>query len=541
MARSGSKSTAATAKRLPPVERWVWAALGLALALGATLRGARLAEAPGGYLVFNEGFYLSAGVADMKRGLLAWFFSPVDLNKPPLFQGLVSTLVRLGAPMVAGPRLISVVAGLASVVLVFLLGRLLFDQRTGLIAASVLAVMPGVVLVDHNIQTDSLLVALILASVYFYVLAAASGRKRDAIISGVLLGLGVLTKEPALLVLPALAGWETWRSGGLAWLREERVRWTAGIGLAMGVSWYAVQWVRAPGEWFAQMFGAEALGRSGMTGISGPFLAGTVDELIWMLFPFAALLALAGLVFAGAKRRAGDKLLLVFVAVYAAFYLAVHLHSYYLLPLAPFLALAIGRLCAGLLRQRVPRTGVRVALVVSLVAAMAFGSVLTMGGQKWGRWSPMSLERKPPAGFTAVRLYFEPAMNGTLGPTTSLMRPELSASPASVADFVTKAPETPGVQNLYLAPDYLDASGKLAYTAVEPVADTWIRPVVFGYAIGQTTLDTGRRQMKAQVFGNQPWTAERVGPSWQFGWHEKPVDSGVRLYDKAGFVAGAGR
>jgi hypothetical protein len=99
-------------------------------------------------------------------------------------------------------------------VLVAAIGRRLFDRRTGLVAAAVVALMPNLVFHSALALTETLFIALALGAVLVVVrgdrgspgLAALGG-------FGALTGVAALVRPPSLLFLPvlALAGW--WAAG----------------------------------------------------------------------------------------------------------------------------------------------------------------------------------------------------------------------------------------------------------------------------------------------------------------------------------------
>ena len=511
--------------------RRTWLILAGVVVLGVLLRGARLSEAPGGFHVFNEGFYVDLAMRMAQQpSPFAWFLHPLDVNNPPLYPVLVSWLYRLGAPHVAGARVISVIAAAWSVTVTFLLGRLLYDDRAGLVAAAVLAVMPGAALVEHNIQVDPLFVALLLTGAYLYVLSARTGSTASALFGGAALGLAFLTKQPAVLLLFLLAVWETWCAHDIRWLKKARGWWFAAGFVVVGLPWYLAQ--VGMGSIGAMFANANVI--HGNSPLDGEFWGHTFfSEIAWMLFPPAGLLWAAGLVWLGWQRKAGDKLLIVLTVGYLGWYIVFHQHSYYLLPLAPVFSLTVGRVCAGPLAEKIPWPRVRPWLVVALATAMVFASLLMLGGQKWGRWSPMSYDLQPDPGFDQVRLYYDPMIDGIFGPSTSHMPGRLMATPVTTQEFIN-APAAAGVESRLLSVLYTDAQGR-TIPPFKAVTEMWLRPVVFGYAIGQTTLEdsNGMRLHAAQAFTNAPWTAEKVAPWWHFGFQSSPVESGLYLYKKA--------
>ena len=148
----------------------------------------------------------------------------------------------------------------------------------------------------------------------------------------------------------------------------------------------------------------------------------------------------------------------------------------------------------------------------------------------------MAFDPAPDAGFSAVHLYYNADEANFFGPTIGLMSPQVTPTPTTLDDFVA-AREYPGVENLLLTEFATTASGEIV-PVLRPVKETWIRPVLFGYAIGQTVLQDSQnlRLNNSQYFANVPWSAEQVGPWWRFGILSTPVDSGLYLYNKASLV-----
>lgn len=508
---------------LPRMRRDRWAVLGVILVAAFALRAARLGELPGGFLVFNEGFYIDLATRMAAQPAFAWFLHPLDVNNPPLFSAIVSLLYRLGAPHVAGARAVSVLAGVWSVYVTFLLGRLLFDERTGLLAAALLAAMPGVVLVDHNIQVDPLFVALMLTSVCLYVHAARAGSGASAVAGGVLLGLACIVKQPAVVVVPVLALWETWSSRGFRWLRARRAWLFLVAFVLVGAPWYVAQVLTKSAE--SMFSNAADIAATSRNYGSVFWLKILGRELLWMLFPFTAALVVWGWARQAIRRTAGDKLVLVASAAFLAWYLVFHRHTYYLLPLAPFAALAAARATSGLERLAKP---VRTVLLGVLLTAMVLGSVLMMTGHKWGRWSLMSLE-PPSASAARTVLFVEPDVQGFVGPTVNLVDPRFEVQILSAPDFASRATDT--------ADTSLLLSGELVNGDNAPLKpsqvlyDTRLRPVFFGFAIALLPPDL----TSSQFFGELSWSAEKVGPFWDFGLRSAQVPSGLYLYDRGSF------
>jgi 4-amino-4-deoxy-L-arabinose transferase-like glycosyltransferase len=125
---------------------------------------------------------------------------PVD--KPPLYPYTLSLSFLLSAPRdnagrESAARLPSLLASMVSLILVYALGRRLFDTRTGLLAALLLALSPFDILFASTAFTDPLMVALVLGA-----LVAAAGEQPG--LAGILVGLAVATKQQGLFFLPLI-------------------------------------------------------------------------------------------------------------------------------------------------------------------------------------------------------------------------------------------------------------------------------------------------------------------------------------------------
>jgi 4-amino-4-deoxy-L-arabinose transferase-like glycosyltransferase len=96
-----------------------------------------------------------------------------------------------------------VVPGTLAVLVVFLLGRWVFDTRTGLVAATLFAVLPGVVEVSQYNKPDSLLVLFSAVSILVTLVYLDRGGRNLALAAGLVVGLTVAVKyNAALLLIP---------------------------------------------------------------------------------------------------------------------------------------------------------------------------------------------------------------------------------------------------------------------------------------------------------------------------------------------------
>jgi uncharacterized membrane protein len=109
---------------------------------------------------------------EMLAQLLAW-----DVH-PPLFHVLMWAWIRLFGTGELAVRLPSIVAGVATVAIVYLLGRDLFTRRAGLLAAAATALAPMLVWYGQEARMYSLVLLFGLLTVWAQVRVLRSGQRR---------------------------------------------------------------------------------------------------------------------------------------------------------------------------------------------------------------------------------------------------------------------------------------------------------------------------------------------------------------------------
>lgn len=119
--------------------------------------------------------------------------TPID--KPPLFLYTVAGAMGLLGVTETVARLPSLIATALTVLLTFWLGRKLYSDGVGLLAAWLVALSPFTILFAPTAFTDPMLVAFVLASC----LAASYNRAGWA---GIFLGLAIATKQQGVFFMP---------------------------------------------------------------------------------------------------------------------------------------------------------------------------------------------------------------------------------------------------------------------------------------------------------------------------------------------------
>ena len=98
-------------------------------------------------------------------------------------------------------RAVSGLADIATVLAVYGIAALVFDRRTGLLAAALTALAVIHIQLSHFFAVDTLQAMLAIAALYFMVKVAREGELRDSLFAGALVGLGLATKASQLPIV----------------------------------------------------------------------------------------------------------------------------------------------------------------------------------------------------------------------------------------------------------------------------------------------------------------------------------------------------
>ena len=326
--------------------------------------------------------------------------------------------------------------GAATVLLLGLLGRRLYSERVGLLAAALLAVTVTHLQNCHFATNDVPLAFLVLAALSLLLRAVEGTSAARWAVVGALAGLAVATKISALpLALPMAIGL------GLYALRTGSPRAALGAAAAAGGAAVGAFFLAEPYAVLAwQRFTADVLEQSQMVRHAGlypythqysgaPRLLYEVRELVlWGMGPLLGVTALAGLVQRVRRRtRAPEWLLLAwaipFLLINASFEVK---YPRYLLPLVPLLclwgAVLLTRLAARGRRGRLVRS---VVLAGTALYALAFSTIYSrehtvrqasrwfyehvpagtrVAIQEWDEGFPFHLPGHDPARYSIVQL-----------------------------------------------------------------------------------------------------------------------------------------
>ncbi len=347
-----------------------------------------------------EIYFLDGARSMVERGdyLVPYYRGQAFFDKPPLAYWLMAGAFRLLGFTTEAARLVPALATLGVMGATVWLGCLLFDRRTALWAAPVLASTLAFVGFGRIAMSDMLLAGWTTLAVALAVRALSRPRASWAVPAlGAILGLGFLTKGPVAVLLPGL--------GVLAlFWRRRKERWAISLpalGLAalllalFGVGWFAVVfWRLGPGP-LEHFFLRENLQR---------FAADTYDagQPAWFYLttylaeglPWSLFLPLAVWRVWRTPRdgEGAPGFLLLWLALMAVpLSLSRGKIDYYLLPFYPAISLLIGRALATRTWGALERGWSRVVLILMVPGALAVPLLAARLPEPWGPAIPIQL------------------------------------------------------------------------------------------------------------------------------------------------------
>ena len=141
----------------------------------------------------------------------------------PLFLWALTSVVGTEAGGIIVIEVVQALLGALGCWLMAMIGRDLFDEGTGLLAALGFALYPVLAFTPSQISAAALYVVLFLLFLWLLSRAVRTGRLEDATLAGLVGGLNVLARAEFVLVLPLALAWivvarapNAWRMAGLA-------------------------------------------------------------------------------------------------------------------------------------------------------------------------------------------------------------------------------------------------------------------------------------------------------------------------------------
>jgi 4-amino-4-deoxy-L-arabinose transferase-like glycosyltransferase len=157
----------------------------------------------------NEAFYAETPREMIESGdyINPSFNYQPRFNKPPLCYWIVAALYKLFGVSESVERIAIALAALVLIATAYGLGRCAFSPEAGLMAAIGLAASPRFLMFSRRIMIDVYLAMFMALALLMFVLAERRRERRRFYLAAMYaaIGLGVLTKGPVAILLPALA------------------------------------------------------------------------------------------------------------------------------------------------------------------------------------------------------------------------------------------------------------------------------------------------------------------------------------------------
>lgn len=359
--------------------------LGCALLLFPALGAAPLERA--------EIYFLDGARSMVERGdyLVPYYRGEPFFDKPALAYWLMAAAFKVLGFTPGVARLVPALSTLGALLATVWLGCLLFDRRTALWGAAVLATTLAFVGFGRIAMSDMLLTLWTTLAVALAVRAFSRPRVLWAVPAlGAILGLGFLTKGPVAVLLPGLGILALlWRHRGQRW-----PVWLPGIGIAallfalFGLGWFGLVWWRlgpGPLEYFFLRENFERFAAGTYDAGQPPWfylVTYLAEGLPWSLFFPLALWR----VWQAPKDRAGGGgfLLLWLLLMAVPLSLSRGKIDYYLLPFYPAISLVIARALLAPAFGALERVWSRVVLGLSALGLLAVPLLAARLPQGWG-------------------------------------------------------------------------------------------------------------------------------------------------------------
>ncbi|MEE8389353.1 MAG: glycosyltransferase family 39 protein, partial [Anaerolineae bacterium] len=342
---------------------------------------------------------------------------------PLYLLALTGKLAHGVDPLLVG-RVLAALFDLGTVVMTFALGRQIYGENIGLLAAAFVAVMVLHVQQAHFTTADAPLAFFVLGSLLFAVRLAERGRPLDAWLAGVWAGLAMGTKSSAaLLVLPL--GAALLSGPAPAWKSR---RWALRRGLECGAAALATFALTNPfallefstfwrnvEEQSSIVWGVLDVPYTRQFHGTWPYLYPIVQQLRWGMGWPLGLLAFGGLAYAVWRAvrespRQAEWVLLAWVVPGFAFVGALYVKfPRYLLPLTPLLALYAACLLATLHQhsRRLASFLTYISLIYTFFHCLAFVS-LYRSPHPWQVASEWFTDHAPQGAVVAIEQWDHP-------------------------------------------------------------------------------------------------------------------------------------
>ena len=276
--------------------------------------------------------------------LLMW------IGKPPLFMWLMSLAYQVFGVNNFAARFWSAVFGTLSLVLVFYLGKKLYNLHVGFVSALVLGTFTTFYVFARHAMLDVSFIFFILASIYFLLLSERNeSANRYVALGGLFFGLAFMMKQVAAFLIPLIVfAYFTATGRGIRFLFKKRFALFWQVGVLIVAPWMIYMTLRFGPDFWHSFFVFSGIMRAStpIEGHVGGYLfyfnyLVNNENLFWViLLPFSAGLCAFNAVI---KRLREDTLILAWISIVLVLFTLFQTKlEWYILPAFPAFAIAIG-------------------------------------------------------------------------------------------------------------------------------------------------------------------------------------------------------
>ena len=173
-------------------------AISLIVLVALAIRAAFAFRVPVFLLRDSIGYFLPAW--DVLNG----YGFDLSIRRTPAYPAFLTAAMALFGEDLVAIAFAQHLLGIGSAVLVYVLGRMTVGRVAGLIAAAITALNGPLIIAEHYLMPEVMLIFLLLLTFVVFVGAIRSGLRSAFVASGLLLGLTLLCKPVAQVLIPVL-------------------------------------------------------------------------------------------------------------------------------------------------------------------------------------------------------------------------------------------------------------------------------------------------------------------------------------------------
>lgn len=261
------------------------------------------------------------------------------------------------------------VIGTINVLLVYLLGKKLFSSKIGLYSAAFLALMPLQAFYSGKILTDVLSTTLITLSVFLFVLWLENRSARLGVLTGVSIGLSVLSRYVSVILLPLFLAVLIFKEKNIKFLRNKSFLLLCLSFLLVMLPWFVYGYYEYgnPIGWF--WHGQKAAGYWGVFGKWYEIL-----PYFPAMFSITIFLAVFGIAALLKKWKKQNNILLIswlFAFVFFSLFLTPYREERYFMQITPALAIMAAVGVESLSRRLKGKNPERIIFRISIMVLSA--------------------------------------------------------------------------------------------------------------------------------------------------------------------------